>query len=84
MHVERGAVALILPSRAAAPVVLPVTQVNRQLEKVSFTSNRTRPTTKSHTFLLQKNQTKATGNDGWDFRCAEKKGGNPTHGYDFS
>jgi len=44
-------------------------------KKVGFTRNRTRPMTKSYPFLLPKTQTKATGDDGWDFRCAEKKGG---------
>ena len=37
--------------------------------------NRTRPTIKSYPFLLPKKQTKATGNDGGDFPCAEKNGG---------
>jgi hypothetical protein len=43
-------------------------------KKVGFTRNRTRPTTKSNPFQLLKKQTKATGNDGGDLRCAEKKG----------
>ena len=44
-------------------------------KKADFTRNRTRPTTKSHPFPLPKTHTKATGDDGGDFRCAEKKGG---------
>jgi len=44
-------------------------------KKADFTRNRTRPTTKSHPFPLPKTHTKATGDDGGDFRCAEKKKG---------
>lgn len=61
IHDERGAVAQILPSRVVAPKVLPVTQVDRPSQKGGFTSNRIRPTTKSHTFLLPKNRRKQRG-----------------------
>ena len=44
-------------------------------KKAGFMRNRTRPTTKSYPFLPPKKQTKATGNDGGDFPCAEKNGG---------
>jgi hypothetical protein len=43
-------------------------------------SNRTRATTTNNPFLLPKNRRAASGNDGWDFRCAEKKGENPPLG----
>jgi len=47
-------------------------------KKADFTRNRTRPPTKSNPFLLPKKRSKATKNEGWDLRWAEKKGGNPT------
>ena len=40
-------------------------------------NNRTRATTTNNPFLLPKSRRAASGNDGWDFRCAEKKGENP-------
>jgi hypothetical protein len=64
----------ILPSRSDAQVAL---QSRKQTgsKHSGFTRNRTRPTRKSHPLLLLKKHPNATGNDGGDCRCAEKKGG---------
>jgi len=65
----------IFPNWSDALTALLVTQADRKQKKADFTRNRTRPTTKSHPFPLPKTHTKATGDDGGDFQCAEKKGG---------
>jgi hypothetical protein len=53
-------------------------------KKADFTRNRTRPMTKINPFPLSETDTKATGNEVRDLPCEERKGENPTRGYDFS